>query len=234
MKLKLLTELHNVILCVWSLMMCVGVLWGTVERAIELSAFSGLLCDQTFQALTMKGILGYWCYIYYVSKFYEWGDTFLMIAKKRPLTVLHVWHHFIIVPLSWSWLYGDWLLMWYGAAFNTGIHVFMYFYYFSSSAFDHRPWWKRYLTSVQILQFFSVFVCIWWFCYYYVLDVPHLRWHTGTHASLVDYLPSLEFRRGCKGAPWVIAFAQSVNVSFLLLFINFYFQSYKGNKSKEE
>lgn len=129
-------------------------------------------------------------------------------------------------------MYGDWILMWYGAGFNTGIHVFMYFYYFSSSAFNHRPWWKRYLTSVQILQFFTVFTNIWLFCYYYILEVPYLRWHSNPESPL-DHLPSLAFQRGCKGEPWVITLAQSVNISFLALFINFYLQSYKG-KNKEE
>ncbi|MCO5560317.1 hypothetical protein L7F22_013929 [Adiantum nelumboides] len=44
-----------------------------------------------------SGPVFFWSYVFYLSKFYELLDTFIMILKRRPLTFLHVFHHAIVV-----------------------------------------------------------------------------------------------------------------------------------------
>ncbi|KNC51038.1 GNS1/SUR4 family protein [Thecamonas trahens ATCC 50062] len=174
----------------------------------------------------MTGVLAYFCWMYYVSKYYELFDTLLMVVKHKPLTVLHLWHHAVIGPMSLTWLRGNWAIHWYGAAVNTLIHVFMYYYYFASKAYGHRPWWRVYITQGQITQFFSVFFMIWAYVYFDVRSGISI----GAPAP-GEFLPSLNYDRGCVGHPWTIAFAQFVNITFLGLFINFYVQTYKRGKA---
>lgn len=44
-------------------------------------------------------------YVYYMSKYYELLDTVLqwLRGKESPNYGLHVYHHAVIVVLSWSW-----------------------------------------------------------------------------------------------------------------------------------
>lgn len=48
---------------------------------------------------------------------------------------------------------------------NTIIHTFMYAHYFVTSLKIWKPWWKKYLTQMQILQFILAlfhFCQLWW------------------------------------------------------------------------
>ena len=49
----------------------------------------------------------------------------------------------------------------FGPMFNSLIHLIMYFYYFMAACgpqFQKYLWWKRYLTTFQIIQFVVVFL----------------------------------------------------------------------------
>jgi len=228
MSLPWISNVHNLILSVWSLVMHVGILYGVWEKYISQGRpLIDLLCDKDPEPMT--GTLAYFCWMYYVSKYYELFDTVLMVVKHKPLTVLHLWHHAVIGPMSLSWLRGNWMLHWYGAAVNTLIHVFMYFYYFAVKAYGYRPWWRVHITQGQIAQFFSVFFLIWVFVYKYIQSPP-------VFGPVPDgaFLPTVHFDKGCTGDFWTIAFAQFVNITFLVLFINFYIQTYKKAKAKSK
>ena len=45
-------------------------------------------------------------------------------------------------------------LQWGGLLTNTAVHVVMYYYYFLTTQ-GISPWWKKYITSFQIVQFMS-------------------------------------------------------------------------------
>eukprot|EP00892_Ulva_mutabilis_P002340 jgi/Ulvmu1/12106/UM084_0031.1 len=107
-------------------------------------------------------------YIFYVSKMYEFMDTFIMILKgnMRQVSFLHVYHHLTISVIWWSITYvapgGD---AYYSAALNSLVHVVMYAYYLLASALgkDERLrrkylWWGRFLTMFQMTQFVTM-VC---------------------------------------------------------------------------
>lgn len=93
----------------------------------------------------------------------------------------------------------------YGMWFNTLVHVFMYGYYAASLARIRVPW-KRYLTSLQIVQFTVSFLSL----------IPYAAIRARTPA-------------GCTGTPGLIVSAVW-NGIFLVLFIQFYRNTYTARK----
>lgn len=104
------------------------------------------------------------CYWYYISKFIELADTIFFVLRKKQnqVSTLHVVHHGVM-PIS----------VWFGVRFtpgghstffgllNTFVHVFMYAYYTIAALgpqYQKFLWWKRYLTSLQIIQFVVVMI----------------------------------------------------------------------------
>ena len=107
-------------------------------------------------------------YIFYISKLYEYFDTYIMLLKGNlnQVSFLHVYHHLSISLIWWAIAYsapgGD---SWYSAALNSLVHVAMYTYYFLASISSANPgfrkkylWWGKYMTSFQMLQFISMLV----------------------------------------------------------------------------
>jgi len=76
--------------------------------------------------------LRYWLYLFYLSKFWELGDTFVLLARRKPLTLLHVWHHMSVMGETWAWLQFGMTLGAVGMAVNAGVHVLMYSYFGAS------------------------------------------------------------------------------------------------------
>ena len=81
-KLVLVTRYHNLFLCIWSLLMCVGassVLVNAVRRGYT---WTDLVCDNKggrVGGLMVTTQLGFWAWSYYMSKFYELFDTVLAV-----------------------------------------------------------------------------------------------------------------------------------------------------------
>lgn len=201
------TQVHNAILCVWSLAMFVGISYGSYKKA-QARGWYTIICDKDFEGT--HGTYWYWSYMFYLSKYYELLDTIILVLKKKPLTVLHVWHHSIMVLFTWLLLAGDVAVHWWGVFLNTLVHVFMYYYFYVATLNQH-PWWKKYLTKAQIVQFVGNMGMITYYLY-------------------TDYY---EHNGDCVGDDYVIWFSQSVNFSFLGFFVNFYVQTYKENKLKK-
>eukprot|EP00922_Rhytidocystis_sp_ex-Travisia-forbesii_P062813 GHVS01093375.1.p1 GENE.GHVS01093375.1~~GHVS01093375.1.p1 ORF type:complete len:353 (+),score=35.68 GHVS01093375.1:161-1219(+) len=64
-----------------------------------------------------------------LTKVLEFGDTILLILKKKPLSFLHVYHHIVTALFC---LHSQLVEASFGhffAIFNLGIHSIMYFYY---------------------------------------------------------------------------------------------------------
>jgi len=201
--MKRATQVHNVILCLWSLAMFLGIAYGSFKKASTDGVYS-LLCDTNFGG--MRGTYWYWSYMFYLSKYYELVDTAILVLKKKPLSVLHVWHHSIMLAVSWGLIAGAVPVHWWGIFANTLVHVFMYYYFYVATLNQH-PWWKKYLTTAQIVQFFTVFFVV------------------------TAWLITNNYRNGvCAGNLHVVWFTQIVNLSFLALFINFYMQTYSAKR----
>lgn len=99
--------------------------------------------------------MGAWCTIFYVSKYYEFIDTFVLIAKGKKPSFLQLYHHAGIVLTMWGGVVSQssWLLI--VVLLNSGIHTLMYSYFLIKTIDPERKIaGAKYLTQAQIVQFF--------------------------------------------------------------------------------
>ncbi|ROV98283.1 hypothetical protein VSDG_04429 [Cytospora chrysosperma] len=98
--------------------------------------------------------LAFYGWIFYLSKFYEVLDTFIILAKGKLSSTLQTYHHAGAMMCMWAGMRYMSAPIWMFAFVNSGIHALMYTYY-TLSAFNIRVpvLVKRTLTSLQITQF---------------------------------------------------------------------------------
>ncbi|KAJ3604257.1 hypothetical protein NHX12_028998 [Muraenolepis orangiensis] len=132
---------------------------------------------------------------------------FVLRKKNSQVTFLHVYHH-SIMPFTW----------WFGVRFSAGglgtfhallnsvVHVIMYSYYGLTALgpnYQKYLWWKKYLTSIQLIQFVMVTTHI--SQYFFLKDCPY-------------QFPVFVYIIGLYG------------LIFLLLFLNFWYHAYTKGK----
>jgi fatty acid elongase 3 len=146
---KFLMAGHNFFLCVLSFAMALG-------SSYEAFYVRGHLGLNTLFCSTSKNVFGgrlfFWCLVFYLSKFYEFFDTVLLLLRKRPLLFLHVWHHCAVSVLALVFLRANMTFFFTGVLINGTIHTFTYWFYFQNSL-GNNVWWKKYLTVAQMIQF---------------------------------------------------------------------------------
>eukprot|EP01119_Soliformovum_irregulare_P002403 TRINITY_DN1265_c0_g1_i2.p1 TRINITY_DN1265_c0_g1~~TRINITY_DN1265_c0_g1_i2.p1 ORF type:complete len:314 (+),score=69.79 TRINITY_DN1265_c0_g1_i2:63-944(+) len=153
-------------------------------------------------------------YINYLIKYYELIDTLFLVLMKKPLEFLHVYHHSATMLLCYSQLIGNTTVQWVPITLNLFVHVVMYYYY-ARVALGARIWWKKYLTTLQILQF--------------IIDLWAVYYCTFTHYFMI-WFPAWGFQ-DCHGkdvAAWIGCFVLS---SYLLLFVQFFQKTYSDRRA---
>uniref|UniRef100_A0A8C1SKK3 Elongation of very long chain fatty acids protein n=1 Tax=Cyprinus carpio TaxID=7962 RepID=A0A8C1SKK3_CYPCA len=147
---------------------------------------------------------------YFISKGVEYLDTVFFILRKKfsQISFLHVYHHCTMFTLWWigiKWVAGG--QSFFGAHMNAAIHVLMYLYY-GLAAFGPKIqkylWWKKYLTIIQMIQFH--------------VTIGH------TALSLYSDCPFPKWMHWC-----LIGYA----LTFIILFGNFYYQTYRRQPRRE-
>ncbi|KAF3769945.1 hypothetical protein M406DRAFT_343931 [Cryphonectria parasitica EP155] len=98
--------------------------------------------------------LAFYGWIFYLSKFYEVLDTFIILAKGKLSSTLQTYHHAGAMMCMWAGMRYMSPPIWMFVFVNSGIHAMMYTYY-TLSAFSIRVpvVIKRTLTTLQITQF---------------------------------------------------------------------------------
>ncbi|KRT79815.1 hypothetical protein AMK59_8257, partial [Oryctes borbonicus] len=99
-----------------------------------------------------------------MAKISELLDTVFFILRKKnnQVTLLHVYHHSIMPLISWG------ATKYYPGGHGTFIgfinsftHIIMYFYYMLAAMgpeYQKYLWWKKYITTMQLVQFSVIFV----------------------------------------------------------------------------
>lgn len=119
-----------------------------------LNAFYLTNCD-TDSLLWSKHDFGTWVYHFYLSKYYEFIDTWIILLKDRKPMFLQTFHHAGIVLLMWSFVASQNNVMGICiTVLNSFIHTLMYVYYALASINIRLPF-KSIITSAQLLQFFT-------------------------------------------------------------------------------
>ncbi|GJJ09688.1 hypothetical protein Clacol_003912 [Clathrus columnatus] len=146
-QLTFLFQLHNIILSFGSLLLLLLM----VEEILPIMynyGFFHSICG--ISAWTPRLELYYM--INYYIKYVELIDTVFLALKKKPLAFLHVFHHSATALLCFTQLNGHTTVSWVPIALNLSVHVLMYYYYYATAG-GQTIWWKKYLTSMQIIQF---------------------------------------------------------------------------------
>ncbi|XP_035228822.1 elongation of very long chain fatty acids protein 7-like [Stegodyphus dumicola] len=150
-------------------------------------------------------------YEMYVVRYIELLDTvFLVLSKKfNMITPLHVFHHAVVPIFGWLGFRTEtsaYLSVFIGI--NGFVHVVMYTYYAIASLgpyYQKYLWWKKYLTSLQILQFL--------FMTLYLLFMSAI---------------------GCITSKITFAICVFLNVFFFFLFVNYYRRTFLTDENKEK
>ncbi|SPP82833.1 elongation of very long chain fatty acids protein F-like isoform X1 [Drosophila guanche] len=149
-------------------------------------------------------------YSYFLNKILDLLDTIFFVLRKKHghLTFLHIFHHSIMPYICFTYIrfYGHGGHGFFLCFFNVSVHVFMYTYYYISVHKDVQAnlWFKKYITIVQLTQFFIILVhCI------YTLRQPN-----------------------CNASRNLPVFGALVSITFIILFLNFYVRAYIMPKKK--
>jgi len=152
-----LIALHNLALAIFS-GVCAWNSWRVVLQHGFDRGFMAVYCD-TDGSLWHNG-LGAWSFIFYISKYYEFMDTWVLVLKGKPASFLQVYHHTGIALIMWCAVASQsaWLL--FVVLLNSVIHTLMYTYFLIktiSPKTEIRA--ARYLTMAQITQFLTGIAC---------------------------------------------------------------------------
>lgn len=114
-------------------------------------------CDKHFYKTFLKFQITSAMYYYFLAKISELLDTVLFVLRKkeRQISFLHVYHHTLMVVVTWTALkYEPSVHLLVPGVVNSFIHVLMYIYY-GLSAFSRMAkylWWKKYITTLQLVS----------------------------------------------------------------------------------
>ena len=107
-------------------------------------------------------------------------------------------------------------MSWVPITLNLTVHVVMYWYYFQSAR-GIRIWWKKYITMLQIIQF--------------VIDLGFVYFASYTYFAST-YYPWAPNMGKCAGEEFAAFAGMGILSSYLLLFISFYFATYRKEQKQ--
>ncbi|NXL34728.1 ELOV6 protein, partial [Glaucidium brasilianum] len=182
--------------------------WKVMAFVISTKGFKQSLCSQS---LLVQPIFQFWGYLFVLSKLLELGDTVFIVLQKKQLIFLHWYHHTTMLIVSWYACDdlaagGGW-----SAAVNYSVHAIMYSYYaLRAAGFQVSCFIAMTITTIQMVQILG----------YIVMNVLIIIW------------------MGDNACPTrtVIFISSVLYVSYLVLFGNYFFQTYlrRSQKSKRE
>ncbi|CAB9508581.1 of very long chain fatty acids protein 6 [Seminavis robusta] len=142
--------LHNLALAVFSAV-TVWNSWGVVFAHLLAQGWIPTYCD--LEWTSWNSGIGAWTTIFYISKYYEFFDTWILVLKGKKPSFLQVYHHTGIVFCMWGGTVSQsaWLL--FIVLLNSIIHTFMYTYFFIKTLYPNIEIKSaKHLTMAQIGQ----------------------------------------------------------------------------------
>ena len=202
--LKWVAFFHNLMLSFFSLFVFLALGYDLLDKWYR-EGTELMLCDSHYTS--SQGRVVWWYYLFYLSKFYEFLDTALLIVKRKPVIFLHRYHHFITLIFAYVNLSAEIGMQWIVIITNLFVHIPMYAYY-AATTLGFTPSWKSLITKTQIIQFvFDAIMAVVTGSYKYWLRYP------------------------CAGSNLLWAFDVAIILSFLFLFIRFHSTNYPSTSS---
>lgn len=138
---------------------------------------------------------------YFLLKTFDLLDTvfFVLRKKQNQVTFLHVYHHAGMVVASWAavkWLPGGHVTLL--GLINGIVHMAMYTHYLIVSFKIWKPWWKKHITHLQLMQFII----------------------------LLYHFAQLLWVENCGFPLWPSALFIPQNLFMIVLFCDFYYKTY--------
>jgi len=161
---KTISSVNNIIMCIYSLYAFVGISLVLAANWID-DGFPvwKAVCDTE---KSMSRGLDFWMYHFYLSKFWEWIDTWILVIKGKPVWppensqfFLHVFHHCVTASVLGYVPWKQELPMAYlGPWTNAFVHIPMYGYYCITEHWQGARMYGVFITPSQIVQFLIVMV----------------------------------------------------------------------------
>lgn len=154
-----LTVPQNAFMCLYSLYAFLGMFetlwknWSAHGRPWFM-----IICDPKQDMMVN---MDFWMYTFFLSKFVEYIDSFVLVLKGKSLIppdsagyLLHVYHHSITANIVWIGWRREFTVAWVGPATNTFVHFFMYGYYLLVELkLIDRKYGGKFITPIQLCQF---------------------------------------------------------------------------------
>lgn len=118
-------------------------------------------------------------HLYFLTKIVDLLDTVFFILRKKynQISFLHVYHHAGMVALGWGAV--NWFTTGHSTmlmAVNSAVHTLLYSYYLLTSISPEygNTWWKKYITTVQLVQFLFLSIHFGKLVFYNPCNFPRL------------------------------------------------------------
>eukprot|EP00525_Craspedostauros_australis_P012610 CAMPEP_0198116158 /NCGR_PEP_ID=MMETSP1442-20131203/9875_1 /TAXON_ID= /ORGANISM="Craspedostauros australis, Strain CCMP3328" /LENGTH=270 /DNA_ID=CAMNT_0043773873 /DNA_START=280 /DNA_END=1092 /DNA_ORIENTATION=- len=198
---------HNLILAVFSGVVAINGIAAIIQHTFQYGAFA-TYCDNDSTLWNEAGFGG-WAIVFYISKFYEFIDTWILIWKQKKPSFLQVYHHTGVTVAMWMCVVTHCSALTFFVSLNSIIHTMMYSYFFVKTIWPKAEIKiAKYLTMAQIGQFF-----------------------TGILGSSGIFL--LGDRCGTSGSRVALAFMDTYVIGLVVLFFAFAKKKYNKNGKKE-
>ncbi|KAL5987131.1 histone deacetylase [Asimina triloba] len=194
--------LHSLFMASVSLTIFFGTLFSVIAEIRETrwiwsrskTPFQWLLCFPLGTRPT--GRVFFWSYVFYLSRFIHVQRTFFTILRRRKLTFFRLFHHSILICMSFLWLEFSQSFQLLAILLTTLVHSFVYGYRFWIEIGMRNACFPL-VANCHILLLASNAVC-----------------HVGV--LMLHF-----YKGGCNGiGAWL--FNSIMNCALLLLFLNFY------------
>uniref|UniRef100_A0A7E4UZS2 Elongation of very long chain fatty acids protein n=1 Tax=Panagrellus redivivus TaxID=6233 RepID=A0A7E4UZS2_PANRE len=151
-----------------------------------------------------SSVAAHWFLFFAISKIVELGDTIFLILRKRPLSVLHCWHHFSVMIYTFhsgaEYLAAGRWFMW----MNFIAHSVMYTYFAITSLGIRVP--RHIAQCVTIVQIAQMVV--------------------GVSIGLSVLVLKNYYKYPCQQTDANLYLSFVIYVSYMILFINFFINAY--------
>jgi hypothetical protein len=194
--LHTISILHNALLIIFSAWTCISLSKVIYTHGIVFKS------NYYFSIPEFDNVLFY----FYLSKYYEFIDTFLLYLQGKKPIFLQKYHH-IGAAISWHLVYVYKVdAIWLPSLANSFVHTIMYSYYLGCLLkINQVRILKQYITSLQLIQLVGSMSVV---VYYYIPPVE----------PVFNYM--------------IILFVSSYNTFLIGLFCNFYYNNYMTKSIK--